>query len=128
MEGESGAEQTANDLADEIQSRVGGAKLQRWAVGVLAHVGSKPVKAGGESTYWGSGIYELVQVKVPSFLVHIWPEEPKVFVRLSSTGQKSLDITWGLYGICVGPPGYKAGNPYYLRQVQSGIYTYHCYK
>ncbi len=128
--GEPGAKQTANDLADEVQNRFGVNKLQEWAVGALARYRSRSLRLDGKAAYWSQGTKKLASTEVPSFLTHTWPETPEVSIRLSPTGQpECIVIGWYLYGIFVGPPTYKATeNPWYLRQLQPGVYVYHGYK
>jgi hypothetical protein len=130
LAGESGAEQTANDLADELQGRIGATKLQQWAVGVLARYQGRTLRLAGRASYWSEGSVKLAPAEVPTYLTHTWPETPEVSVRLSPAGQpECVVVGWYLYGIFVGPPSYRATeNPWYLRQVQPGVYVYHGYK
>jgi hypothetical protein len=123
FEGEDGAHQDVNDLAEDAKKVVNPAELQQWAVNVLQ----------AETTNYPSG--EFPRGSVPPEIRNLQSGgDPFGDVEVDSADSQTPEgrtvwIVWGggfgHWGIRVGPPSFKAGNRYddnYYVEWKPGIY------
>ena len=123
FEGEDGAHQDVNDLAEDAKKVVNPAELQRWAMNVLQ----------AETTNYPSG--EFPRGSVPPGIRNL-QSGGDFFgdVEVDSAGSQTAEgrtvwIVWGgpfgHWGIRIGPPSFKVANPYddnYYVEWKPGIY------
>ena len=137
LQGETGAQQTVNDLAEDIRDIPELGRLQTWSVETLARFRSGQVHTNGLAAYWSVGTARLAAQERPTFVTqrwgatNVWGEEsPEISVRLSTNGQpECVVIAWYLHGIVAGPPEYRMSfHPWCYAQAKPGIYAYHLYK
>lgn len=121
--------QRANDLAEDIEKKIGAEKLQAWCEETLTRYKANELLTDGNSPYWSQGSIKLADEEIPEFIKDVWPEplhaglqEPDVSVTLNGD---CIAICWYLHGILVGPTDYVEYDTFwYLRQVKPGIYVY----
>lgn len=138
--GESGAEQTVNDLAEDIRRTPSLAQLQTWSIETLARFQAGQTKTNGVSEDMPGFVLNvrLAREERPDFIKQQWgetnswgEEDPEILVLLADDTHKpeAIAINWYLYGIAVGPPNYQLSFGAYLtNSPKDGIYVYHFYK
>jgi hypothetical protein len=141
FEGEYGAKQTIDDLADDIRTKSDMTQLQPWAVNTLLRFQMGQVRTNGnEGNYWyGSGI-RLAAEERPEFIKKEWGETndfgeeyPEIYIFDSTNGKpESVGIMWGLDGVVVGDTNYPLhANDWMAWQcvtAKPGIYVFYQYK
>ena len=135
--GEAGANQTVNDLAEDVRERPSLSRLQPWSIETLARFRSGQVHTNGNAAYLPFGSIRLAASERPEFVSHEWgvtnsfgEEEPEISVLLNSDGQpECVVISWYLYGIVAGTPDYHLRfQPWCYVEAKPGVYVYHLYK
>lgn len=138
--GETGAEQTVNDLAEDIRRIPALAQLQPWSIDALRRFRAGQLHINGESEEMPSSFVPNVRLarnERPEFIKRLWGEtnswgleEPELLILLATNGQpECVAVNWYLHGIAVGPPDYRLSfDPYLSTVVTSGVYVYHFYK
>ncbi len=125
--------QHADDLAEDIEKKIGAEKLQAWCEETLTRYKVNELLTDGNSPYWSQGDIKLADEEVPEFIKKVWPkqlhaglQEPDVSVKLDKYDvPECIAVCWYLHGILVGPKDYVVNGTYwYLRQVKPGIYVY----
>ena len=138
LKGESGGQQIANDLAEDIRTLPALAPLQAWSVDTLARFRSGQVRSNGSpSWHWEGPAVKLAPQERPEFITKQWgqtnkwgDEEPEIYVLLSANGEpESVAVVWGMYGTVVGPPDYpsqsNAWYAWFYAEAKPGIYTFY---
>lgn len=121
--------QRANDLAEDIEKKIGAEKLQTWCEETMTRYKTNELLTDGNSPYWSFGSIKLADEEIPVFIKNVWPkrlraglQEPDVSVTYNGD---CIAISWYLHGILVGPKDYvENGTYWYLRQVKPGVYVY----
>jgi hypothetical protein len=136
--GEPGAVQRTDDLAEDIQRKRHLAPLQSWAVETMERFRDGRMRTAGSCVYYPFSRSKLATNEVPQFIRDEWWQEPEVSVVTTTNGQpQCVAISWYLHGVLVGPTNYVKTIPkqfdplqgiWYLKQVRPGIYVYHLYK
>lgn len=126
--------QRANDLAEDIEKKIGAEKLQAWCEETLTRYKANELLTDGNSPYWSAGDITLADEEIPEFIKDVWPKQlldgipkqPDVSIRIAKNGEpKYIAISWYLHGVMVGPLEYVENfNYWYLRQVKPGVYVY----
>lgn len=129
--------QAADDLAEDIETKIGAVKLQAWCEETLARYKANELLTDGNSPYWSYGDIKLADEEISEFIKNVWPKQPDaplpqpdVSIQIDTSGEPVyIAISWYLHGILVGPTDYVETYHYwYLRQVKPGIYVYAQYK
>ena len=136
--------QAADDLAEDIKTKIGAVKLQAWCEETMARYQAGELITDGNSPYWSKGDIKLAEEEIPEFIKNVWPKQPDaplpqpdaplpqpdVSIQIDTNGEpKYIAISWYLHGLKVGPTDYVETYHYwYLRQVKPGIYVYAQYK
>ena len=131
--------QAADDLAEDIETKIGAVKLQEWCEETLARYKANELLTDGNSPYWSYGDIKLAEEEIPEFIKNVWPKQPDAplpqpdvsiyIAKTKNSEPKYIAISWYLHGVIVGPTDYVETYHYwYLRQVKPGIYVYAQYK
>jgi hypothetical protein len=137
LQGEAGAYQTVNDLADDIRREPALAELQPWSIRTLARFRKGEIQTNGRALYWPSGAVRLARQERPAFVTQQWGltnrwghEWPEISVVLSTNGQPECEVIgWYLHGIVVGAPDYRLSmEPWCHAEAKPGVYAYYLYK
>jgi hypothetical protein len=129
--------QKAEDLAEDIEKKIGAVKLQAWCEETMTRYKANELLTDGNSPYWSAGDIKLADEEIPEFIKNVWPKqpdailpEPDVSIRIAKNSEpKYMAISWYSYGVMVGPLDYVETYSYSsLRQVKPGIYIYVGYK
>jgi hypothetical protein len=138
--GEPGAVQRVDDLAEDIVRKRHLAPLQSWAVGTMDRFSAGRLSTAGHCVFYPLSRHKLATNEVPQFVRDEWGagQEPEISVVTNTNGQpQCIAISWYLHGVLVGPTNYvktlrKQFDPsqglWYLKQARPGIYVYHLYK
>lgn len=126
--------QYANDLAEDIEKKIGAEKLQVWCEETMTRYKANELLTDGDSPYWSAGDITLADEEIPEFIKNVWPKQPDaipqhqpdVSIRTAINGEPIyMAISWYLHGVMVGPLEYVENFDYwYLRQVKPGVYVY----
>ena len=126
--------QYADDLAEDIEKKIGAVKLQAWCVETMMRYKANELLTDGNSPYWSAGDITLADEEIPEFIKNVWPkqlldgipQQPDVSIRIAKNSEpKYMAISWYLHGVMVGPLDYVETYDYwYLRQVKPGVYVY----
>ncbi|MDH4238972.1 MAG: hypothetical protein OEW48_05385 [Phycisphaerae bacterium] len=125
--------QRANDLAEDIEKKIGAEKLQAWCEETMTRYKANELLTDGNSPYWSAGDIKLADEEIPEFIKNVWPKqpdailpEPDVSIYIANDGEpKYIAISWYYCGVMVGPLDYVERYSYfYLRQVKPGVYVY----
>lgn len=125
--------QKADDLAEDIEKKIGVVKLQAWCEKTMTRYKANELLTDGNSPYWSAGDITLADEEIPEFIKNVWPKqpnailpEPDVSIRIATNGDpKYMAISWYDCGVMVGPLDYVENYGYsYLRQVKSDVYVY----
>ena len=124
--------QYANDLAEDIEKKIGAVKLQTWCEETMMRYKANELLTDGNSPYWSAGDIKLADEEIPEFIKDVWPKppdailpEPDVSILIRNGEPVSMAISWHSYGVIVGPTDYVEYDTFwYLRQVKPGIYVY----
>ena len=137
FQGEAGAQQTVNDLAEDIRQQPALAQLQSWSIETLGRFRSGQIRTNGAPAYWSVGSVRLAAQERPAFVSGEWgvtnswgEESPEISIRLSSNGQPECVVfAWYLHGVVAGPAEYHLSfQPWCFAEAKPGIYAYHLYK
>ena len=129
--------QKADDLAEDIEAKIGAKKLQAWCEKTMTRYKANELLTDGNSPYWSYGDIKLADEEIPEFIKNVWPKqpnailpEPDISIDIAKNGEpKYIAISWYLHGVIVGSTDYVETYHYwYLRQVKPGIYVYAQYK
>jgi hypothetical protein len=122
----------ADDLADDVRTKSGLSSLQDWSVQILARYRAGQLATNGTAVFSGPFGVRVAPKEVPDWLNEAWPgQKPEISVLLdfSSKEPKCVVVSWYLYGLQVGAPGYRSDyHPFYIVQAKPGIYAYACEK
>ena len=125
--------QYAEDLAEDIETKIGAVKLQAWCEETMTRYQAGELLTDGNSPYRFLGDINLAEEEIPEFIKNVWPkqpdaikQEPDVSIHIAKNGEPIyMAISWYSYGVIVGPTDYVETCCYwYLRQVKPGIYVY----
>jgi hypothetical protein len=126
--------QKADDLAEDIEKKIGAEKLQTWCEETMTRYKANELLTDGDSPYWSAGDITLADEEIPEFIKNVWPkqlldgipQQPDVSIRIATNGEpKYMAISWYLHGVMVGPLEYVENfNYWYLRQVKHSVYVY----
>ena len=126
--------QAADDLAEDIETKIGAVKLQAWCEETMMRYKANELLTDGNSPYWSAGDIKLADEEIPEFIKNVWPKQPDaipqhqpdVSIHIAKNGEpKYMAISWYCYGVMVGSSDYvEFIDPSYLRQVKPGIYVY----
>ena len=127
------AVQRADDLAEDIEKKIGAEKLQAWCEETMTRYKANELLTDGNSPYWSAGNIKLADEEIPEFIKNVWPKQPApneqkpdVSIRIDTNGNPEyMAISWYLHGVMVGSSYFVVTHPYfYLIQVKPGIYVY----
>jgi hypothetical protein len=128
--------QIVEDMAEDIETKIGAAKLQAWSEETLTRYEVGELLTDGNSPYWSGGDIKLADEEIPEFIKNVWPkqpdailQEPDVSILIRNGEPLSLAISWYPYGVIVGPTSHPVSPPLgfdytYQRQVKPGICVY----
>lgn len=144
LRGEAVYTQLANDLAEDVETKIGMEKLQTWAADVLYRYDAGEIDVSHDHGSWDPVPIEILPAKeIPPYLRVMRKESPAVEVHiLTRTPNRAgkaecIQVSWARHGILVGPPSYVPrsergekpvlylGKSYlYLRKLKPGVYVY----
>jgi hypothetical protein len=127
--------QRADDLAEDIEKKIGAVKLQAWCEETMMRYKANELLTDGNSPYWSAGDITLADEEIPEFIKNIWPKppvhRPDVSIGIHKNAELNyIAISWYQYGVIIRPRGYIAAPPSnsfdytYQRQVKPGICVY----
>lgn len=131
--------QMADDLAEDIETKIGAEKLQAWCEETLASYKANELLTDGNSPYWSVGVITLADEEIPEFIKNMWPKQPdaplqqpdvSIGIHKNNAELNYIAISWYQYGVIVRPRGYIAAPPStffdytYQRHVKPGICVY----
>jgi hypothetical protein len=142
LQGENGAAQLLNDIAEDIHSIPSLSQLQSWSLETLRRFHDGQVQTNGHPSFWWDDrkAIWLAPSERPEFIRQQWgvtnswgDEEPELYVVLGTSGQPEVfAVAWYSHGTEIGPPDYhRAGELSYFNfyvKAKPGIFVYSNYK
>jgi hypothetical protein len=105
IHGETGAQQTVSDLADDLRSKPLVDQMQQWSLEVMNRFDSGKIATNQNSPNWPIHAVVIAPHEVPDFVKSYRAnEQPEVAVGISTNSHaECVIIDWYLYGIVIGP-------------------------
>lgn len=103
IQGETGAQQIVNDLAEDLRGKPLINQIQQWSLDTMDRVDSRKIILSHNRPNWPVRAVVVVSNEVPNFIKNYRPSEPEVAVAISTnTNAECVIIDWYEYGIIVG--------------------------
>lgn len=105
IHGETGAQQTVSDLADDLRSKPLVDQMQQWSLEAMSRFDSGKIATNQNGPNWPIHAIVIAPQEVPDFVKNYRAnEQPEVAVGISTNSRaECIIIDWYLYGIVIGP-------------------------
>jgi hypothetical protein len=134
FQGESGAMQEANDLAEDLRTVPDLAALQPWAVTMLQRFHRGEVLTNAAPRFSNLAGYHLTSSEIPEFIAKRWSgtnawgePDPEISIFTSSNTQPDVvTIHWRQYEVVVGPTNFvmPSDQLFLCVKAKPGVYVY----